>query len=88
MIEVPDARGTRCVQADRIVNDKRVVLANIVGVTVGIHVVEATVAIRWRILFIFRPTNALLTQVHNGGYIVWDVFHVIVVQSPGVTSRR
>ena len=87
IVEVPDARSTRCVIGDRIVNDKRVVLANVVGVTVGIREVEARIAITWHVLLIFSPTNALRVQeVHNGGNIAWDVFQVIIVQSPEVAS--
>ena len=62
-------------------------LANIVGVTIGVGVVIATVPISWHVLLIFGPTNALLIkEVCNSGHIVWDVFHVIIVQSPEVTT--
>lgn len=62
-------------------------LADIIGISIRVCVVVTRVAITWHVLLIFRPTNALLIQeVHNSGDIVWDIFQVIIVQSPERTS--
>ena len=88
IIEVPDTRSTRCIQGDGIVCNKWVMLADIVCIVIGVRVIEATIAVSRHVLLIFSPADVLLVQkVHNGGYIGWDIFQVVIVQSPEVTSH-
>ena len=88
IVEVPDARSTSCIQADRVENDEGVMSASIVGVAIRVCVVEATVTISGHVLLIFTPTNALLIQeVHDSRDVARDIYQIIVVQSKEVTSR-
>lgn len=63
--------------------------AHIVGVSVGIRVVESRIRIRGHILLVSRPADVfLLEQVHNGGYISGNGLHIVSSQTPEVATNR
>lgn len=86
--EVLDLAQTRAVVGDGVVEDQRIVFADVVvgkGLLVG--VVEALETGVRKVFLVLAPSNVLgIEQIGHGRHVGWDLVEVVVVHAKGVTT--
>lgn len=87
-VEALDHSPSGGVVGDGLVEDQRVMLANvIVGESLLVGVVEALEAREWNMLLVLGPRDFLgLEQVHNSSNVGRGLVKIVVVHTEGVTT--